>query len=169
MRQELFLNNSKSRWTNGSDFLASLKICLAQIYADDDSDIDALKMKKLCSDTAAYCKEGFFNGGKLLSSLKFSLTVTLGEASFPFSVDQSSVSLVKKREEESKEPFGSYLLADEFSRQVKSYSLIEHDEWTEAYLALIKEFFTQRLFFTLDHFSAVVKQTDEKHDASYAL
>lgn len=34
-----------SRWKNGTDFADSLKIALAQIFSDDDSDIDIYMIK----------------------------------------------------------------------------------------------------------------------------
>ena len=45
IRGMYFLGLNTERWKNGSEFLENMKITLAQVFADDDTDVDEHKMK----------------------------------------------------------------------------------------------------------------------------
>lgn len=44
-RNDIFMNMDTKRWRKGKDFIESFKITLAQVFADDDTDIDQHKLK----------------------------------------------------------------------------------------------------------------------------
>lgn len=45
IRSQYFMSLYTPRWISGYDFTESLKITLAQIFTDDDTDIDIHKIK----------------------------------------------------------------------------------------------------------------------------
>ena len=51
------------RWLNGSDLLESLKVTLAQIYLDDDTDMDIHKIKVFCTNIFNSAIDMFLLGG----------------------------------------------------------------------------------------------------------
>lgn len=58
---------NQKRWLNGNDFIESLKITLAQIFLDDDTDMDLHKMKIYCTNLFNEVINMFFNGGELFT------------------------------------------------------------------------------------------------------
>jgi hypothetical protein len=55
---------SKHRWESGHDLSESFKITLAQIYADDDTDIDLHKINIQCERLYHYALKMYFEGGE---------------------------------------------------------------------------------------------------------
>ena len=49
---------------NGSDLVESLKIVLAQVFSDDDTDIDVHKIKISCEHAFNQALDMFYNGGE---------------------------------------------------------------------------------------------------------
>jgi hypothetical protein len=61
-RKESFLAMNNERWSRGSDFMENFKITLAQVFADDDTDIDEHKVKIMCERAYRLCTSSFSLG-----------------------------------------------------------------------------------------------------------
>ena len=53
----------KKRWSSGYDLVESMKITFAQIFSDDDTDMDIHKIKIQCDQLTSGSLDLFFNGG----------------------------------------------------------------------------------------------------------
>ena len=54
---------NQERWSSGRDLLESMKITLAQVYSDDDTDLDIHKLKISCEHLFNLALEKFYDGG----------------------------------------------------------------------------------------------------------
>lgn len=62
-RNKYFFILNQLRWANGNDFIESFKITLAQIYLDDDTDMDIHKLKIVCNTLYNEALSMFSKGG----------------------------------------------------------------------------------------------------------
>ena len=63
-RNDVFMKLNTKRWRKGKDFIESLKITLAQVFADDDTDIDQHKLKILSDKLYSQSIKKFYDGGE---------------------------------------------------------------------------------------------------------
>ncbi len=75
--RQRFLTQIHERWMNGSDLVESFKIVLAQLFIDDDTDIDIHKIKVIGDQAFQRALEMFYNGKGQYKEQKIEIKVTI--------------------------------------------------------------------------------------------
>ena len=167
IRNEYFLLSEENRWSNGRDFLESSKIALAQIFVDDDTDMDLHKMNITCEHLFKECLKAFYTGDGFLKEvgLFYSKDFDFTDQTFNIRIKQEDIAFkLEISEEEKKEDvdfYPAYSLLTAFADKTCEYTRKIHNEWFLNFSVFLETFLKERMDFVIKHFEDHFKDENE--------
>jgi len=166
IRKQYFFSLKKKRWETGIDFLESFKITLAQVFMDDDTDMDLHKLNITCDSRFQEAIQMFYEGKDEFDGEKsvFRRTFDFEGQSFDVQISQKDFILDRSQSEgleeihlEKKED--NYLVMEIikiFIEQTIDYSQEIHNIWFKNLAICIEEVMKERISYVLQHFGSKV-------------
>ena len=161
--RKILLSSLKNRWMTGEDFLETLKIVLAQIYFDDNTELDYYKVVRICKSLSHEAKCMFLQGGKNFVKDQAVYTKTFDLQDKTHTVQLSHKNLIIQNEgNELKQTENAELITNdvlnslqklitcELSKYVK-YDIRIHNSWIEVCRAIENELLEQRKDFVMNY------------------
>ena len=143
------LDNGIKRWSSGSDLVESLKITLAKIFSDDDTDMDVHKIKISCEHLFGIALDLFYEGGEKYvgDDSLLRLPVTIGNDKYYLEVKQSDIKLHRDLNDIDRDKETTNItkeIIDQFNIQSRLYELAVHNDWIGSFKNYINVLLEQR-------------------------
>ncbi len=152
IRNEYYLSLNEKRWLNGRDLLESFKITLAQIFVDDDTDMDIHKINITCEHLFKESLKLFYEGGDKFEKCLFEKEFTFVEESFNVKLNHAEIRFEIDEDKSIEKENPAFELIDKFNEQTTPYTRKTHNAWTQNLSLFLNSFMEQRLNLTLKHF-----------------
>ena len=158
IRDEYFLSLKENRWTNGRDFLESSKIALAQIFVDDDTDMDLHKMNITCEHLFKECLKAFYEGDGLFkeSGLTYKEKIVFNDQVFNITIKHEDIAFESESSEEENgddvEFYPAMKLLTTFGNNTCEYSRKIHNDWFLNFSKFLDSFLMARMDFVIKYF-----------------
>ena len=120
----------EKRWLNGRDFLESFKIALAQIFVDDDTDMDIHKMNITCEHLFKEALTIFYEGGEKFAEFVYQKEINFEDKSYLVRLSQGNIRFEIEEDKVLENENPAFDLIEKFNDQTSSYTKITHNIWT---------------------------------------
>jgi len=165
IRKQYFFSLKEKRWETGIDFLESFKITLAQVFMDDDTDMDLHKLNITCDSRFQDAIQLFYEGREEFEGEGsiFIKDFAFGDQSFTVKINQKDFIFDRSShagfDEIHSEKDTNYIVEDiieAFAQQTTDYSQELHNIWIKNLAVCIEEVIKERISYVLNNFESKV-------------